>query len=379
MKNIVKKLFVSIIIAGLCAVAIYHLLFVLSYYIEDFFNGIEMEDGIPFYMLISLIVFIVLFVVSIKRKSKISYYLGTIFLSIFISCFAIMLSFDAEFISVNGVYITKSGGKYGVYSKWGQEIIPCQFKKVSVFYNFDNKYDTQDRVSVFGKDDSYYIATKDGLLLPTDRWEWVTPDDDLIIYGYITCVGDKFNLINLYGEKVLPEDFDEYVKYPYSSYLWVSVNGRWNVYDVTSNNLDKIANVDFDECRATTDGMLLKDGDDIILARTDQGEMTFFNLSEQERIENQNRQNAILLIMLWNQINNNNYQYSQMNNLYQNYNIHTRSRETIEAEIQKYEKEKAYCESNLGDGIATDMGYSGIISRYDNMIQNRKQELMMSN
>lgn len=82
--------------------------------------------------------------------------------------------------------------------------------------------------------------------------------------------------------------------------------------------------------------------------------------------------------MVFSQMNNNNYQYSQMNNLYQNYNVYDRSRETIEAEIRKYEKEEAYCESHLSDGIAVGMGYSGIISKYDNMIEDRRQELMMS-
>lgn len=45
---------------------------------------------------------------------------------------------------------------------------------------------------------------------------------------------------------------------------------------VVSGNMDKIANVDSDECIITADGMLLKYGNDVILARTDEGNMMFF-------------------------------------------------------------------------------------------------------
>lgn len=394
MKKVIKKLVIAIIIASLGSLVLYHIMFALSYYIEGIFGAIQMEDGIPVYGLVAILAFIILFIISLRKNSTAKYYASIAFLSIFIACLTILLSFDGRFSSANGVYVAKAQGKYGIVSKWGNKIIPYQFETVDVFYNFNNKYDTEDRVCIFGKDDSFYIATKDGLLLPAERW--VTPDYDAEkeakyshkeygwinhddTYGFITCVGDKFNLINFNGEKVLPEDFDEYAKYPYGDYLWVAVNGKWNAYDVTSKDKDKIANVDFDECRATADGMLLKYGNDVILARTDEGDMMFFNLSEQQRQEEQNRQNALLLLMIFSQMNNNNYQYSQMNNLYQNYNVYGRSRESIEAEIRKFEKEKAYCASHLGDGIAEGMGYSGIISKYDNMIADRKQELMMSN
>lgn len=391
MKNVIKKLIIAMIIASLGSLILYHVMFVLSYYVEFFFHKIEMEDGIPVYGLISIVSFIALFVISLIKKNTVTYYFSIGFLSIFISCFSIMISFDGEFSSANGVFVAKANGKYGMMSKWGTEIISSQFERVEVFINPDARYNIDNRVCIFGKGNLFYIATNDGLLFPADRW--VTPKFDVEedakymedygwiksseTYGFITCVGDKFNLINFNGEKVLPEDFDKYVKYPSGKYLWVSVNGKWNAYDVTGVKIKKMSNIDFDECMATADGVLLKFGSDVILAQTDKRNMTFVNISEQERINEKNRRNLLLLSMIFSQMNYNNYQYSQMNNLYESYDIYGRSRESIEAEIKKYEKEKAYCESHLNDGIAVGMGYSGIISKYDNMIEDRKQELMM--
>lgn len=154
---------------------------------------------------------------------------------------AIVILFDGEFLSANGSFVTKADGKYGIISKWETEIISCQFETRDAFCNYHNSYDIENRVCIFGKDNYFYIATNNGLLLSADRW--VTPRFDAEknvkykykeygwtdrdeTYGFIACVGDKFNLIDFNGEKVIPEDFDKYAKYPYGDYLWVAVNGK---------------------------------------------------------------------------------------------------------------------------------------------------------
>ena len=64
-----------------------------------------------------------------------------------------------------------------------------------------------------------------------------------------------------------------------------------------------------------------------------------------------------------------------MNQLYESQNIYSRDRETIENEIAKFEKRKFEAEQRMGDGIAESMGYGQIVSRYNEMIEDRKREL----
>lgn len=390
MNNIIKKIGAAVLIATCASVILYHFMFFFSYYVEKCFSQIEMCDGIPVYAIVSLFLSVLFFICSVRKNNKIKFFISVGCLSVFISCLSIMLFFDAYISSVNGVFVARANGNYGIVNVWGSEIVPFRFKAVHKFYNWEGDLETENRVCIFEDDNSsFYVATKDGILLPAERWttcdfneesydEWKNEYGWLVmdeIYGFITCVGDKFNLIDSRGEKVIPEDFEQYVIYPNKSFLFVMVDGKWNAYDVSSLEKKALCDIDFEECKTTNDGMLLKHDGDVYLAHVDDEKMNFLNLSEQQRINEQNNRNMLLLMLLAQY--NNNYQYGLMNNLYQNYNVIGRSRETIEAEIRKYEKEKSYCESHLGDGIAESMGYSGIISRYDDMIEDRKNELMM--
>lgn len=96
MKNVIVKLIIVIIIPSSGALILYHLMFGLSYYVEEVFPAIEMEDGIPIYGLVAMLCFIVLFIISLKKKDAVKYYISASDFFLFLSLVWLSLSYLME-------------------------------------------------------------------------------------------------------------------------------------------------------------------------------------------------------------------------------------------------------------------------------------------
>ena len=141
-------------------------------------------------------------------------------------------------------------------------------------------------------------------------------------------------------------------------------------------------NKSFNEIQVMRDGVMAQLGNKAYYVYHDEGDVYFQKVEEENRYSysNSNEEQKItidaqLLLMLFMNQQVNNSQIRRMNQLYESQNIYSRDRETIEKEIAKFEKRKFEAEQRMGDGIAESMGYGQIVSRYNEMIEDRKREL----
>lgn len=267
---------------------------------------------------------------------------------------------------------TGSGGANNSRIDNKEEVNNDVLSEYTSYANFD---DSSEWKGIYTKDNLYFLATKKGALVPAQEWEYNENQT-----CFIAFIDGGYNVISSKGIPMIDKKFEQYELYPYGGYVYGKTTDGWNAYDLSEDNPESYFTIDFDDCRATSDGMILSANGDIYLSRTDEGILMAFNLSEeerkQERLEQEEAMRLQLLALIFMNMNAASAsQIQQMNNVYDSYNVSSRSRSQIEADITKYEREKSFCESHKGDGIAEGMGYSSIISNYDRMIQDRQQEL----
>lgn len=204
---------------------------------------------------------------------------------------------------------------------------------------------------------------------------------------FIAYTGDEYMVFDETGREMIEHGITEYELYPYGSYIYGKSDQGWNVYSLDKydsewNDTTPLCKIYFEKCKITLDGALLLDSNgDVYLSRTDEGYMMFMNISEEERNSQQEEMIAqqrqqLMMLIFANIISANQNQINQMNNLYDSYNVSTRSEEAIKADIAKYKERINYCESHISDGTAEGMGYRNIIGNYKRMIQEREQELL---
>lgn len=243
------------------------------------------------------------------------------------------------------------------------------------YVNFET---SNEYKGIYTRDNSYFLVTKKGALVPTQKWDYESDGNKAC---FITFIGGGYRVISQKGVPMINKTFDEYELYPYGTYFFGKTTDGWNAYNLSENDPESMFTIDFEDCRVTSDGMLLLANGDVFLSRTDEGELLVFNISEeerkQERLEQEEAERLRLMALIFMNMNAASAsQIQQMNNIYSNtYEVYSRPRSQIEADIAKYEREKSFCESHMNDGIAEGMGYSNIISNYNSMIQEREQEL----
>ena len=253
---------------------------------------------------------------------------------------------------------------------------------------------------IYKKGQSYLLITNEGKAVPAEKYRyisypkgWVAPwdeDPDAAIQKdcYIAYINGEFMAYDETGAEIIPCGITDYKLYPYGSFLYGKSDNGWNVYDLCKYENGKryktpMYKIYFKNCMINADGATLLGQDNkIYLSRTDEGTLCLFEINEYGGLEapgyreKMERQNAyqLLLLMLMNQSMTQS-QINQIPQVYSNYEISSRSRSEIERDIAKYQREINFCESHINDGIAEGMGYSGIISNYNQMIRDCQNEL----
>lgn len=339
----------------------------------------------PILLLIAVIT-IIFFVIAlaIKKRTKF-YYVCIVSLSVAISCLYLMFAFDSVGIwnaKGGGLYIASKNGKWGAFNQFGTELYPFTYDKYLIFHR-SNEHGT----GVLVKNEMYFVINKKGDRFVAERL--VSPNFNLKLdngryasqmytaetYGFVALVNEKFYLVNDCGELIIPMGFDSYIK-DHGSTLWIKNDEKWGAFDIASKG-NRIVESKYDDCQLAENGMLLREEHDVYFAQWDEGNLLFYNLSEQQREYEQNQRNALLLLMLFNQTNNgNNYQMSQMNDIYQSCGVSGRSREQIQDDINHLKQLQS--EANGSGGIAESIGYGQIQTKYDAIIAERERELMMA-
>lgn len=390
-----KKYIIPILFAIIFCIPVYKLIFYTKFLKLDWKLDAIISITVGGVGLICFVLWLI--------KRKWSLYVVSVVSIIIATFYMCMLS--KSFPSMSTVYgcFTCKNGKYGFLDKFGNEVVPHEYDRAYPFARFRTD-GCDNRIGILYKSGRYYLATTEGVVLPAERWDIneldekdkseeanrmsYIPFDWLCKSGtyFIVPVGGSFNIINERGKCIIDYNFEKYILHPTGRFIWLKSMDGWDVYDfkkdIVGDCIGIRNNVKFEDCQIRSCGVLAKYNNDVYFSYQDEEDITFLNLSEQEREQNRvNFNHQLLLMIFMNQINQSsnfaNCNIEQMNNLYQGHNISGRSQQTIEDEIKKYEQRRADAVSNLGQGIAADMGYSGIISRYDEMIEDCKREQRM--
>ena len=299
-------------------------------------------------------------------------------------------------ITANGVFFSEKG-RFGFKDKDGDVLIKPEFERVIPFSEY-SKCDYSDGIGILYKDGEYFFAKTNGTIFSVERLQLggrmideieeqkkhmsYFPFSWLDYYAsFIVPWEGRLTIIDKNGDYLLNRSFDNYIIHPTGGYIWIEDNDRWDVIEL-KGKLEVRNNKSFNEIQVMRDGAMAQLGNKAYYVYHDEGDVYFQKVEEENRYSysNSNEEQKItidaqLLLMLFMNQQMNNSQIRRMNQLYESQNIYSRDRETIEKEIAKFEKRKFEAEQRMGDGIAESMGYGQIVSRYNEMIEDRKREL----
>ena len=384
-----KKYLLPIIVALFVAISLKMLLYRLSFVTLDH----EMRlwgTGLFFVIgLVSLIGWI------FKRKLFLCYLGCCSLVGVGLYMYELYSTFPYR-ITANGVFFSEKG-KFGFKDINGDVLIKPEFERVIPFSEF-RKCGYSDGIGILYKDGEYFFAKTNGTIFSAERVQLdgtmideveeqrnhmgALPFDWLgYNVSFIVPLENQFTIIDENGNYLFEHSFDNYIMHPTGGYMWIEFNDKWDIVEL-NEKLEVRNNKSFNEIQVMRDGVMAQLGNKAYYVYHDEGDVYFQKVEKENRYSysNSNEEQKItidaqLLLMLFMNQQMNNSQIRRMNQLYESQNIYSRDRETIEKEIAKFEKRKFEAEQRMGDGIAESMGYGQIVSRYNEMIEDRKREL----